>query len=159
MRLGLAGTGRIGTAHAETLKGFEEVESVVVADVDTARAASAAAKLGVESTSLEELFSAGLGVVSLLPATPPAARHRLPTIYEWREIVEAGGLMSYGPSLADVNGRVAVYVDKILKGANPGSLPVERPSKLELALNLKTAGALGLKIPSAVIARPDRVVR
>jgi len=88
-----------------------------------------------------------------------AARHRLPTIYEWREIVEAGGLMSYGPSLADVNGRVAVYVDKILKGANPGSLPVERPTKFELALNLKTAASLGLKLPAAMVARAERVVR
>ena len=88
-----------------------------------------------------------------------AARHRLPTIYEWREIVEAGGLMSYGPSLADVNGRVAGYVDKILKGANPGSLPVERPTKFELAVNLKTAASLGLKFPAAMVARAERVVR
>lgn len=88
-----------------------------------------------------------------------AAQHRVPAMYDWREIVESGGLMSYGPSLADINGRVASYVDRILKGADPGSLPVERPSKFELALNLKTAGALGLKIPPAVIARADRVVR
>jgi len=88
-----------------------------------------------------------------------AAQHRVPAMYDWREIVESGGLMSYGPSLAEVNGRVASYVDRILKGANPGSLPVERPSKFELALNLKTAGTLGLKIPPAVIARADRVVR
>lgn len=88
-----------------------------------------------------------------------AAQHRVPAMYDWREIVESGGLMSYGPSLVEVNGRIASYVDRILKGANPGSLPVERPSKFELALNLKTAGTLGLKIPPAVIARADRVVR
>ena len=88
-----------------------------------------------------------------------AARHRLPTMYEWKEIVEAGGLMSYGPSLADVNGRVAVYVDKILKGANPASLPVERPTRFELAINLKTAASLGLKIPGPVVARADRVFK
>jgi ABC-type uncharacterized transport system substrate-binding protein len=88
-----------------------------------------------------------------------AAQHRVPAMYDWKEVVESGGLMSYGPSLAEINGRVASYVDRILKGANPGSLPVERPSKFELALNLKTAGALGLKIPPAVIARADRVVR
>ncbi|HUM17757.1 MAG TPA: ABC transporter substrate-binding protein [Candidatus Nitrosotalea sp.] len=88
-----------------------------------------------------------------------AARHRVPAMYEWREIVEAGGLMAYGASLAEVNGRVAVYVDKILKGANPGALPVERPTKFELSINLKTAGNLGLKIPPSVIARADRVVR
>ena len=88
-----------------------------------------------------------------------AAQHRVPAMYDWKEVVESGGLMSYGPSLAEINGRVASYVDRILKGANPGSLPVERPSKFELALNLKTAGALGLKMPPAVIARADRVVR
>ena len=88
-----------------------------------------------------------------------AARHRLPTIYEWREIVEAGGFMSYGPSLADVNGRVAGYVDRILKGADPGSLPVERPSRFELAVNLKTAASLGVKFPAAMVARAERVVR
>ncbi|HEX5531369.1 MAG TPA: ABC transporter substrate-binding protein [Methylomirabilota bacterium] len=88
-----------------------------------------------------------------------AARHRVPAMYEWKEIVEAGGLMSYGPSLADVNGRVAAYVDKILKGANPASLPVERPTRFELAVNLKTAAGLGLKIPAPLVARADRVVK
>jgi putative ABC transport system substrate-binding protein len=88
-----------------------------------------------------------------------AARHRLPAMYEWREIVEAGGLMSYGPSATEVAGRVAVYVDRILKGAAPSDLPVERPRRLELVVNLKTASALGLKIPPAVLDRADHVVR
>ncbi len=88
-----------------------------------------------------------------------AARHRVPTMYEWKEIVEAGGLMSYGPSLSEVNGRVASYVDRILKGAKPADLPVERPTKFELAVNLKTAAALGLTIPPAVLARAERVVK
>jgi putative tryptophan/tyrosine transport system substrate-binding protein len=88
-----------------------------------------------------------------------AARHRLPAMYEWKELVEAGGLISYGPSLADVNGRVAVYVDKILKGANPAALPVERPTRFELAINLKTAASLGLKIPASVVARAEWVVK
>jgi len=88
-----------------------------------------------------------------------AARHRLPTMYEWKEIVEIGGLMSYGPSLAEVNGRVAVYVDKILKGASPASLPVERPTRFELAVNLKTAATLGIKVPAPLVARADRVVK
>jgi len=88
-----------------------------------------------------------------------AASHRLPAIYEWREIVEAGGLLSYGPSLAEVNTRVAAYVDKILKGAKPADLPVERPTRLELAVNLKTAAALGITIPAAVVARAERVIR
>ena len=88
-----------------------------------------------------------------------AARHRVPTMYEWKEIVEAGGLMSYGPSLSEVNGRVAGYVDRILKGAKPADLPVERPTKFELAVNLKTAAALGLTFPPAVLARAERVVK
>jgi len=88
-----------------------------------------------------------------------AARHRLPTMYEWKEIVEAGGLMSYGPSLSEVNARVAAYVDKILKGARPEDLPVERPTKFELAVNLKTAAALGITIPPAVLARAERVIK
>jgi putative ABC transport system substrate-binding protein len=88
-----------------------------------------------------------------------AASHRLPAIYEWREIVEAGGLLSYGPTLAEVNDRLAAYVDKVLKGVRPADLPVERPARLELAVNLKTAAALGIKIPPALVARADRVIR
>ncbi len=88
-----------------------------------------------------------------------AANHRLPAMYEWPEIVEAGGLLSYGPSLADVNTRVATYVDRILKGAKPADLPVERPSRFELAVNLKTAVALGITIPPAVVSRAGRVIR
>ena len=88
-----------------------------------------------------------------------AASHRLPAMYEWPEIVEAGGLLSYGPSLADVNTRVAAYVDKILKGAKPADLPVQRPTRFELAVNLKTAAALGITIPSAMVGRAGRVIR
>ena len=88
-----------------------------------------------------------------------AASHRLPAMYEWPEIVEAGGLLSYGPSLAEVNTRVAAFVDKILKGARPADLPVERPTRFELAVNLKTATALGITIPPAVVARAERVIR
>ena len=88
-----------------------------------------------------------------------AASHRLPAMYEWPEIVEAGGLLSYGPSLAEVNTRVAAYVDKILKGAKPADLPVERPTRFELAVNLKTAAALGITIPSAIVGRAGRVIR
>jgi putative ABC transport system substrate-binding protein len=87
-----------------------------------------------------------------------AAQERLPGVHAYRELVEAGGLMSYGPSYADMHRRAAAYVDKILKGAKPADLPVERPVKFELVVNLKAAKALGLTIPPSVIFRADEVI-
>jgi putative tryptophan/tyrosine transport system substrate-binding protein len=88
-----------------------------------------------------------------------ALEHRLPTIFEERGYVEAGGLMSYGPNLLDLYRRAATYVDKILKGAKPADLPVEQPSKFELVINLKTAQALGLTIPPTLLFQADEVLR
>jgi putative ABC transport system substrate-binding protein len=88
-----------------------------------------------------------------------AATHRLPTIHSWKSSVEAGGLMSYGPSFPDMFRRVATYVDKILKGTKPADLPVERPMKFELVINLKTAKALGLTIPPSILFQADEVLR
>jgi putative tryptophan/tyrosine transport system substrate-binding protein len=86
-----------------------------------------------------------------------AAKH-LPAFYFWREFVDAGGLMSYGPNLVEMHRRMASYVDKILKGSKPADLPVERPVKFELIINLKTAKALGLSISPAVLAIADEVI-
>jgi putative ABC transport system substrate-binding protein len=87
-----------------------------------------------------------------------AAKNRLPSVYQRRDFVDAGGLMAYGPNVADMYRRAATYVDKILKGTKPADLPVEQPTKFELVINLKTAKALGLTIPQSVLGRADHVV-
>ena len=88
-----------------------------------------------------------------------AAKSRLPGTYHRREFAEAGGLMSYGTNLADIYRRLAIYVDKILKGAKPADLPVEQPTKFELVVNLKTARALGLTVPPSILLRADQVIQ
>ena len=88
-----------------------------------------------------------------------ARRHRLPAIYQWREHVDAGGLMSYGSSLREIFRRAATLVDRIFKGANPADLPVEQPTQFELGINLKTAKALGITIPSSLLVRADHVIQ
>jgi putative tryptophan/tyrosine transport system substrate-binding protein len=87
-----------------------------------------------------------------------AARYRLPTIYGGREFVEAGGLMFYGPSFADMYHRAATYVDKILKGTKPADLPVEQPTRFEFVINLRAAKAIDLVVPATLIARADEVI-
>lgn len=88
-----------------------------------------------------------------------ATKGRIPSTYPFREYAEAGGLMSYGPSLLDLHVRAASYVDAILKGTKPGDLPVEQPTRFELVINLKTARALGLTMPSSLLQRADEVIR
>ena len=88
-----------------------------------------------------------------------ALKSRLPSMYYTREAVEAGGLMSYGADEADSYKRVAYYVDKILKGAKPADLPVEQPTKFELAINLNTAKQIGLTIPQSMLYRADKVIK
>jgi putative tryptophan/tyrosine transport system substrate-binding protein len=87
-----------------------------------------------------------------------AARHRLPAIYEDREFVQDGGLISYGPSIAEMTRRSAAFVDKILKGAHPAELPIEQPTDYELVINLTTAKALGLTIPYKLLTIADEVI-
>ncbi len=98
------------------------------------------------------LFSLGERIVEL------AARHRLPAVYEHRSFPEVGGLLSYGPLSQERFERMAMYVDRILRGAQPGDLPVEQPTKFELVINLKTAKALGLTIPQSLLLRADQLI-
>ena len=87
-----------------------------------------------------------------------ATQNRLPGVYAYRELVEAGGLMSYGPSYEDLHRRAATYVDKILKGAKPADLPIEQPTKFNLVINRRAAEALGLTIPRSILALADEVI-
>jgi ABC-type uncharacterized transport system substrate-binding protein len=88
-----------------------------------------------------------------------ALKSRLPSVYENREAVEAGGLMAYGADRADSYRRIAYFVDKILKGAKPADLPVEQPTKFELVINLKTAKQIDLTIPQSMLYRADKVIK
>jgi putative ABC transport system substrate-binding protein len=87
-----------------------------------------------------------------------AAKYRLPGMYGWPEFAEAGGLMVYGPNITDILYRAASFVDRILKGVTPAEMPIEQPTRLELVINLKTAKALGLQIPAALLVRADKVI-
>jgi putative ABC transport system substrate-binding protein len=118
--------------------------------------------------AFSDMTRAHAGALTLLPSpmffnearrfVDLTAKHRLPAVYTNREFVDAGGLMAYGPSVADLYRRAAAYVDKILKGTKPGDLPVEQPTKFELVINLKTAKALGLTIPPSLLQRADQVI-
>ena len=88
-----------------------------------------------------------------------AIKHHLPAMYPFRNFADAGGLIAYGPNLADLSRRAATYVDKILKGAKPADLLIEQPTKFDLVINLKTAKALGLTIPQSLLSRADEVIQ
>jgi len=122
-------------------------------DIADAFATLGARKIDALSVGIDALTQAAAVVIVRL-----AAEHRLPTAYPAREFVDAGGLMSYGPSYPDLYRRSAALIDKIFKGAKPGDLPVEVADKLELVVNLKTAKALALDIPPALLARADEVI-
>jgi putative ABC transport system substrate-binding protein len=150
-------------------------------EMDTLKGAEVAARpLGVRLQFVEargpadfdrafsDMTRARAGALTVLPSptflyerrhlVDLAAKNRLPTVFAFREYVDAGGLMSYGPDIADMYRRAATYVDKIFRGAKPGDLPLEQPTKFELVINLKTAKALGLTIPPSLLQRADQVL-
>ena len=112
------------------------------------------ARVGALAVMSDSVFTANIKRIADL-----AAKSRLPSVFHLREFVDAGGLVAYGPDRADMYRRAATYVDKILKGAKPGDLPIEQPTKFELVINLKTAKTLGLTIPQELLRRADEVIQ
>jgi putative ABC transport system substrate-binding protein len=144
------------TAEAARSLGVEVVPFEVLepAGLDGAFSAAAKARVGGLIFGGSPMFGRNRRQIADL-----LMRHRLPGISVWRNFAEAGVLMAYGPSLEEQFRRAAVYVDKILKGAEPADLPVERPIKFELIINLKTAKTLGLTIPPSLLGRADEVIQ
>jgi putative ABC transport system substrate-binding protein len=134
-----------------------QLQSVEVSSVDDFERAFSALKIG----GAQALIVAGSGLTSTnaRQIASLAMNHRLPSMVSSRDRVDAGGLIAYGPNLAEMWRRSATYVDKILKGAKPGDLPIEQPSKFELIINVKTAKALGLTIPQSLLLRADEVIQ
>jgi putative ABC transport system substrate-binding protein len=122
-------------------------------EYDDAFAAMTRERAGAVLFLSTPLYTAGARRLAELALT-----HRLPSIYAPREHVEVGGLMSYGPDRADLWRRGAIYVDKVLKGAKPADLPVQQPTKFDLAVNLRTAKSLGITIPEAFLLRADKII-
>ena len=122
----------------------------------TSTAAIGAALAQTGETVVVVDFDIGLRNLDLIISL--AARHRVPTIYPYRYMVAAGGLVSYGTDNTDLYRRATFYVDRILKGAKPADLPVQLPTKFELAVNLKTAKTLGLDMPATLLGRADEVI-
>ena len=152
---------RFGAASLEEMKALAPGLSLRLSshpvrsseDIDAAFATVTRARVGAVIIQTDPLVLGQTAQIVRL-----ASASGIPTVYSLREFVDAGGLVSYGPSLFDLWRRSATYVDKILKGANPGDLPMEQPTKFELVINLKTAKALGLTIPPSVLARADQVI-
>jgi len=158
----LADVGHTGTrprvkataVAARTLKvGFRQLEVRSSPDLDSAFDKIPQERIDALLVPLFPLFFVHRArIVDLV------AKSKVPAMYDVREYVDQGGLVAYGPAFADLFRRAALYVDKILKGAKPGDLPVEQPTKFELVINLKTARTLGLAIPPSLWARADHLI-
>jgi putative ABC transport system substrate-binding protein len=158
-RIALLSTGDLGYQVEEARKAASAlgVKLVVVRvpDADYQRAFGKMMAEGTEAVvvlSNPALYRDRHEIIAL------AAKHRLPAIYDWRNHADEGGLMSYGSNLSALHRRLASYIDRIFKGANPSEIPLEQPTSYELVINLKTAKALGLTIPPSVLARADQII-
>jgi putative ABC transport system substrate-binding protein len=132
-----------------------QLQHLDVTGIDFEKAFTTARKAGAGAVVLME-SPRTVGNRSVIAAL--GLKHRLPVMSQFRLLVEAGGLMSYGPDLSDLFARAASYIDNILKGTKPADLPIEQPTKFELVINLKTAKALGLTIPPSLLQRADQVI-
>ena len=160
-RIGLLWDSTTGSAQLNAMKAIAQrsaidLQILEVRNVDEVDAALRAAMSGQSKAMV--MLSSPVVRNSSKQIAEFTAKHRLPAISPFRPFVDSGGLMSYGPDLEDFFRRCAAYVDKILKGAKPGNLPIEQPTKFELVINLKTAKALGLTIPQSLLLRADHII-
>ena len=151
-----AGTGQWGAIQSVAPSFGVEMSPVDVREAGEIERALAAFAPGADAGMI--VTSSGFAIRHRTLIITLAARHRLPAIYPFRFYASAGGLISYGPDPVDPHRRAAAYVDRIFKGEKPGDLPVQNPNKYELVVNLKTAKALGLDVPTPVLARADEVI-
>ena len=133
---------------------LRSLETQTPNDIDRVFAEASRAQVGAVAIMPHPLFAGSLKRIADL-----AIKHRLPAVFNLREFADAGGLLAYGPNRSDEFRRAAAYVDKILKGAKPADLPVEQPSKFELVINLRTAKALGVRIPQSLLLRADELLQ